>query len=39
MVLGLTMWSRGCMYQVFAASQVCEKYLAKEKDVFGRLWI
>ena len=25
---------RGCMDQVFAARQVCEKYLANGKDVF-----
>ena len=25
---------RGCMDQVFAVRQVCEKYLANEKDVF-----
>ena len=25
---------RGCMYQVFAVRQVCEKYLANSKDVF-----
>ena len=31
------MWviqGRGCMDQVFAVRQVCEKYLADEKDVF-----
>ena len=26
---------RGCMDQVFAEGQVCEKYLANWKDVFG----
>ena len=26
---------RGCMNQVFAVRQVCEKYLANMKDVFG----
>ena len=26
---------RGCMDQVFAIRQVCEKYLMKGKDVFG----
>ena len=25
---------RGCMDQVFAVSQVCERYLANGKDVF-----
>ena len=25
---------RGCMYQMFSVRQVCEKYLANEKDVF-----
>ena len=25
---------RGCMDHVFAVRQVCEKYLANEKDVF-----
>ena len=30
---------RGCMDQVFAVRQVCEKYLANGKDVFGTLWI
>ena len=25
---------RGCMDQVFAVRQVCDKYLANEKDVF-----
>ena len=25
---------RGCMDQVFAVRQVCEKYLANRKDVF-----
>ena len=25
---------RGCMDQVFAVRQVCEKYFANEKDVF-----
>ena len=30
---------RGCMDQVIAVRQVCEKYLANGKDVFGRLWI
>ncbi len=25
---------RGCMDQIFAVKQVCEKYLAKDKDVF-----
>ena len=31
------MWfgqGRGCIYQVFAVRQVCEKYLANGKDVF-----
>ena len=28
--------SRGCMDQVFAARQVCEKYLANGKMYFGR---
>ena len=27
--------SRGCMDQVFAVKQVCEKYLANGKDVFS----
>ena len=27
---------RGCMDQVFAVRQVCEKYLANGKDVFGK---
>ena len=30
---------RGCMDQVFAIRQVCEKYLANGKDVFWALWI
>ncbi len=30
---------RGCMDQIFAVIQVCEKYLAKGNDVFGRSWI
>ena len=25
---------RGCVDQIFAVRQVCEKYLAKEKDVY-----
>ena len=33
------MQGRGCMDQVFALRQVCETYLANEKDVFIRLWI
>ena len=28
---------RGCMDQVFAVRQVCEKYLANGKDVFWAL--
>ena len=28
------MHGRGCMDQVFAVKQVCEKYLATGKDVF-----
>ena len=31
--------SRGCMDQVFAVRQVCEKCLANGKDVFFLLWI
>ena len=30
---------RGCIDQVFAIRQVCEKYLANGKDNSGRLWI
>ena len=30
---------RGCMDQVFAVRQVCEKYLAMGKMYSGRLWI
>ena len=30
---------RGGMDQVFAARQVCEKYIANGKDVFWALWI
>ena len=30
---------RGCMDQVFAVTQVCEKYLANGRDVFCHLWI
>ena len=30
-------WGRGCMDQVFAVRQVCEKYLANGKDEFWAL--
>ena len=30
---------RGCMDQVFAVRQVCEKYLSNGKMYSGRLWI
>ena len=30
---------RGCLDLVFSVRQVCEKYLAKAKTNFWRLWI
>ena len=30
---------RGCVDQVFAIRQVCEKYLENGKNYSGRLWI
>ena len=30
----LAMWGSRCIYQVFAVSQACEKYLGNDKDVF-----
>ena len=30
---------RGCMDQVFAIRQICEKYLANDKMYSGHLWI
>ena len=35
--VGLSRQGRGCLDQVFAVRQVCEKYLANGKDVFWEI--